>query len=222
MIVAMRREDVSFEQWLDETFGRAVSGEWYPQFVPADEWPDPVADHLLVDHLTRLFEQPDDALRYYSDKQIAAGLWELGPGDAHCVYNPEIAIEARERLIRSVATFFRDFFDVRCIPKLSHLDKVETEPLNGICYMWWEVITWGWAKDDPDAERLKTADLDVMEAVLRLPNPACKESALHGLGHMVRHSDRALEIIERFLSSATDLDAALIQYAEAARSGCIQ
>jgi len=62
----------------------------------------------------------------------------------------------------------------------------------------------------------------VMEAVLRLPNPACKESALHGLGHMVRHSDRALEIIERFLSSATDLDAALIQYAEAARSGCIQ
>ena len=66
MIVAMRREDVSFEQWLDETFGRAVSGEWYPQFVLSNEWPDPVADHLLVDYLTRLFEQPDDALRYYS------------------------------------------------------------------------------------------------------------------------------------------------------------
>ena len=216
------RDDVSFEQWLDETFGRAVCGELYPQFVPLDEWPDPVADHLLVDHLTRLFEQPDEALRYFSDRQIAAGLWELGPGDAHCVYNPEIAIEARERLIGSVATFFRNFFDPRCLPKLSHLDKVETEPLNGICYMWWEVITWGWVKDDPHAERIKSKDLEVMEAVLRLPNPACKESALHGLGHMVRHSDRALETIDRFLADSAGHDAALLDYARTASSGCIQ
>ena len=216
------RDNVSFDQWLDETFGRAVSGEWYPQFVPADDWPPPVADHLLVEYLTRLFEDSDNALCYYSDKQIAAGLWELGPGDAHCVYNPEIAIDARERLIRSVATFFRDFFNVRCIPKLSHLDKEQTEPLNGICYMWWEVITWGWAKDDPDAERLRVADTDVMEMVLGLPNPACKESALHGLGHMVRQSDRALEIIDRLLGGPADLTPGLVDYAQAARTGCIQ
>ena len=216
------RDDVSFEQWLDETFGRAVSGEWYPQFVPVDDWPAPVADRLLVDYLTRLFEQSEGALRYYSDNQIAAGLWELGPGDAHCVYNPEIAIEARERLIRSVATFFRDFFNVRCIPKLSHLDKEQTEPLNGICYMWWEVITWGWAKDDPDADRLRNSDIDVMEEVLRLPNPACKESALHGLGHMVRQNDRAHDIIERFIADATDVESDVLAYARAALSGCIQ
>jgi len=222
MLAAMRRDDVSFEQWLDETFGRAVSGEWYPQFVPADDWPDPLSDHLLVGYLTRLFEHSGDALRYYSDRQIAAGLWELGPGDAHCVYNPELEIVARERLIGSVAAFFRDFFDRRCLPKLSHLDKEQTEPLNGICYMWWEVITWGWAKDDPDADRLRSKDLDVMKAVLRLPNPACRESALHGLGHMVRHSNRAIEIIDRFLADFADLDPTLLDYARAARTGCIQ
>ena len=217
----MRRDDVSFDQWLDETFGRAVSGEWFPQFVPFDDWPDPVADHVLVGHLTRLFEHSDEALRYFSDRQIAAGLWELGPGDAHCVYNPEIDIEARERLVGSVATFFRDFFDPRCLPKLSHLDRQQTEPLNAICYMWWEVITWGWAGDDPAAERLRAKDLDVMEAVLRLPNPACRESALHGLGHMARRSSQAQALIGQFLSEP-DIDPELERYARAALTGCIQ
>jgi len=218
----MHRENVTFEQWLDETFGRAVAGEWDPQFVPSDEWPGPLADELLVGYLTRLFEFPADALRRFSDRQIAAGLWELGPGDAHCAFNPDVDIAVRERLIGSVATFFRDFFAVRCLPRLSHVDKVETDPLNGICYMWWEVITWGWAKDDPHAERLKSKDLDVLESVLGLSHPACQESALHGLGHMVRHSDRALSIIDRFLADSASLDPALLDYACACRTGCIQ
>ena len=88
--------------------------------------------------------------------------------------------------------------------------------------MWWEVITWGWAGDDHDATALRARDLDAMEAVLALPNPACKESALHGLGHMVRQSDRALEIIDRFLDQSADLDPPLLDYARACRTGCIQ
>jgi hypothetical protein len=214
----------SHEDWLDETFGRAVTGEYYPYFVERDmtEWPEPVPDHQALDYLTRTFESPVTSLQYFSDRQIAAGLWELGPGDAHCVYNRDIPIEARERLIGSVKILYRDFFDRRCLPKLSHLDKDYTEPLNGICYMWWEVITWGWANDDPDAERLKAKDLHVMETVLQLPNPACQESALHGLGHMARHSDRALAIIDHFLASDPNSSPELLQYARAARSGCIQ
>ena len=218
----MGAAEVTFEEWLDRTFGRAVTGERYPQFVDDGDEPEPVPDHLAVDYLTRLFEHPGDALRYYSDRQIACGLWELGPGDAHCIYNQDVPIEAQERLVGSVATFFRDFFDQRCLPKLSHLDKEYTEPLNGICYMWWEVITWGWDKSDLDAERLTAKDLDVMEAVLHLPNLACKESALHGLGHMVGHSNWAQAIIDRFLKAAPDVSPELLQYARAARTGCIQ
>jgi hypothetical protein len=217
----MRRANVSYETWLDETFGRAVSGEWHPQFVDSVELPVPVTDELALEYLTRLFENSEESLRYYSDRQIACGLWELGPGDAHCLYSQKIAIEARERLVGSVECFFRNYFDRQCVPKLAHLDQDFTEPLNGICYMWWEVITWGWLQDDPDAERLKEKDLDVMEAVLRLPNPACKESALHGLGHMVRRSDRAGQIIDRFISDAPDTPE-LLHYARAARTGCIQ
>lgn len=218
----MRRTNVSYEEWLDETFGRAVSGDWHPAFVHSNDLPDPVTDELAVEFLTRLFEGSEQALLYFSDRQIAAGLWELGPGDAHCIYNPAIPAEHRERLVGSVAMFFRDFFDKRCLFKLSHLDRDQTEPLNGICYMWWEVITWSWAKDDPNAARIQSKDLDVMEAVLRLSNPACKESALHGLGHMVHYSDRAFEIVERFLSEGEGLSPELQNYARAASSGCIQ
>ncbi len=214
----------TFETWLDETFGRAVAGDSYPQFVhrEVEEWADPVPSTRALEYLTRVFENPQETLRGFSDGQIAAGLWELGPGDAHCVYNREVPFEARERLVGSVEVFFREFFDKRCLPKLSHAASEHISPLNSACYMWWEIITWGWAKDDPDGDRIKARDLDVMEAVLRLPNPACKESALHGLGHMVGHSDRALEIIDRFLADSADLDPALLDYARAARTGCIQ
>lgn len=218
----MARSEVDFETWLDCTFGRAVSGEWHPQFVPEEEWPEPVPDHIAVQYLTRLFENSEAALCYYSDRQIACGLWELGPGDAHCVYNRSIPIEERERLVGSVEILFRDFFDQRCVPKLSHLDKDHTEPLNGICYMWWEVITWGWAKDDHDGQRLASKDLDVMEAVLQLPNPACRESALHGLGHIADRSARAQAIVDRFLAEMTELSPELERYARAALTGCIQ
>jgi hypothetical protein len=220
----MRRTDVSYEDWLDEAFGRAVTGDAYPQFVDRDpsEWPAPVTYELALQYLTRLFEHPGEALRTYSDHQIAAGLWELGPGDAHCVYNADIPVEARERLIGSVEIFFSDFFAASCAPTLSHAAKEHISPLNTICYMWWEVITWGWQQDDPAAERLIAKDLDVMEAVLRLRNPACQEAALHGLGHMVGHSGRALEVINRLLADSADLDPALLEYARAARTGCIQ
>jgi hypothetical protein len=215
---------VTFEAWLDETFGRAVMGETYPQFVNRDvmDWPDSVRDADALIYLTRVFEQPEDSLRYFSDCQIAAALWELGPGDSHCIYNRDIPILDRERLIASVETFFRDFFDRRCAPALSHAAREHISPLNSACYMWWENIIMGGSKEDPNAARLHDKDLDVMEAVLLLPNLACKEAALHGLGHEVRRSDRARAIIDRFLGESADIEPALVQYARAASSGCIQ
>lgn len=214
----------TFEAWLDETFGRAVDGESYPKFVERDvsEWPDPVPDARALEYLTRLFEQPVDSLRYFSDRQIAAGLWELGPGDAHCVYNRDLPIADRERLIASVEILFRDFFDGRCIQALSHASGEHISPLNSACYMWWENIIPGGAADDPAAGRLDDKNLDVMEAVLQLPNIACKEAALHGLGHDVQRGGRAAAIIDRFLACSVGNDSDLVTYGRAARTGCIQ
>ena len=214
----------TYQEWLDETFGRAVSGESYPQFVHRDvrDVPESAPDADVLAWLTRVFENPEEELRYFSDRQIAPALWELGPGDANCVYNREIPVEARERLIGSVATFFRHFFDKRCVPGLSHNATEHLSPLNTICYMWWEVIFMGGRPDDPNAERLNAKALEVKAEVLQLPNPACKEAALHGLGHMARDHEQARALIDRFLVEQTGAGPELIAYARAARTGCIQ
>jgi len=62
-----------------------------------------------------------------------------------------------------------------------------------------------------------------MEAALYLPNDACVESGLHGLGHRF-HQDkaRAPEIIDKFLSKTKSLRPELRQYALNAKTGRIR
>ena len=62
----------------------------------------------------------------------------------------------------------------------------------------------------------------VMQECLRLDNPACGESGLHGLGHLVPFlPDIAVPIIDRDLKHKKNPDENLVQYAQAARTGMI-
>ncbi len=76
----------------------------------------------------------------------------------------------------------------------------------------------------PETEAYYRAIADVMAGCLRLDNPACVESGLHGLGHMVPFlPNLATPLIDDFLNNNTkNLPAALIQYAHSARSGVIE
>lgn len=63
----------------------------------------------------------------------------------------------------------------------------------------------------------------VMRKGLRLNNPICQESCLHGLGHLATFQpDLAGPIIDNFLSNGRDKSAQLVEYAQAARRGMIQ
>ncbi len=74
-----------------------------------------------------------------------------------------------------------------------------------------------------EAEAYYRAIADVMAGCLRLDNPACVESGLHGLGHMAPFlPDLAIPLIDDFLSNSKHQAAALVQYARSARSGMIQ
>jgi hypothetical protein len=68
--------------------------------------------------------------------------------------------------------------------------------------------------------------LKVLEYALRLNNPACLESALHGLGHLqVYAPDRVQSIIQnlivRYATQAKHLPELLL-YVDNASSGCVQ
>ena len=72
------------------------------------------------------------------------------------------------------------------------------------------------------AERDATL-LQVMDQALGLDSVACRESALHGLGHWHMHySVETTRIIERFLEGEADLDPDLVAYARSAGTGCVQ
>jgi len=62
----------------------------------------------------------------------------------------------------------------------------------------------------------------VMEQCLTLSNPACVESGLHGLGHMVLFlPDIAVPIIDQYFKNKKNSNGQLVKYARAARTGMI-
>ena len=138
----MRLTNLSFEEWIEHAFSREVriqQAAWY--FDPNhDLWdPKPVE---AVAYLTRLFEDPERTLCWFSDDQIAQGLTYIvgtsGSGDNGWLSAIEVPVEARVRCVEAIGKLFDRLFAPRCTPHLSHLSEVAAGTLNCVCYMWWD------------------------------------------------------------------------------------
>jgi len=71
-------------------------------------------------------------------------------------------------------------------------------------------------------EEAYAAVLDVLRFALSSPNPACVESALHGLGHMHYKIPRQVEqIVQSFLAKPHIQNEDLLQYARNASYGYV-
>jgi hypothetical protein len=221
-----RLTDLSYEDWIEHVFSHEVrkyQAAWYFDH-DAPWWDGPAA--VIVNYLTRLFEDPEPALAYFADSQIAQGLYYLvdtgAGGDARVITQSVVPLAERLRCLRSIGTLFDRIFAKRCTPTLSHLDEPGAGPLNGVCYMWWDIFPIGGAAGDPEAKTIDEAILSVMETSLALACPACQESALHGLGHwQSRYPERVATAIDDFLSRQEDLQPELVAYARAAHTGCV-
>jgi hypothetical protein len=216
---------LSYELWIEHVFSHEVrkyQNAWYFD-LGCDTWEAP-AD-VSVAYLTRLFEDPEPAVAYFSDAQIAQGLYYLidsGAGGVVMVLGEAaVPLSDRERCVRAIYSLFAELFAPRCAPRLSHLDvgKAEDGPgtaeLNGLCYMWWDIFSGGGLDLTP-------VYLATMERILELDSIACQESALHGLGHWAAYDARAVEaIVDRFLRRSQGLSSELTAYARSARVGCV-
>jgi hypothetical protein len=77
--------------------------------------------------------------------------------------------------------------------------------------------------EEPGRGEVSVSCLELMRMTLDLDSDACRESALHGLGHWHLHYPTQVEaIIERFLDRHPDLRSELKEYACAARAGRVQ
>lgn len=137
--------------------------------------------------------------------------------------NKAIAWPEKKRFLESIYQLFAECFAKRCSLRLSHKDTFETNPLNTICYMWWDVIPiHGDAKNSARTEA-DAMCLEVMQKTLQLDSIACQEAALHGLGHWHMHYPKKVEaIIDEFLASGRCTNLKLKKYAMNARRGYVQ
>jgi hypothetical protein len=223
----MQQADLSYPDWLNYVFDHAVPFDeqaWYCQ-SEADWWrPQP---EQAVEYLAQLFENPEPLIDQFSDSQIAQGLHYLidsGAG-AYCrvLVDGSVPLDARTACIEAMSTLFARLFQPRCEPILSHLDEAGGNALNRICYMWWDIMPLAATAKAPRADPIHEGCLAEMRETLRLPSPACQESALRGLGYWaLAYPEFTAATIDGYLAANPRLRPELVRYAEAARAGRIQ
>jgi len=89
--------------------------------------------------------------------------------------------------------------------------------------MWWDIIPLCPPSSAHEPRTpLHDEILAVLAELLELPHDACRESALHGLGHWALNDPAAKTVIDGFLDRSEGLRPELLAYARTARTGCIQ
>jgi hypothetical protein len=218
-------DDATFEGWVDWVFNHPVTEPAWYQDQNAERWAaSPV---VVLNNITRLFEESPARLVVFSDAQADQGLWFLAFGyfdqGLSTLWEEGVLRSQRERCLRSIYVLFEQYFAVRCTPRVSDADGPNENPLNMSCYMWWDLLHHH--ADSPDGRVGSDMDSEVLltlERILKLNHDACRRSALHGLGHWRDYCPaEATAIIDRFLEENPNLHPELRTYALESRAGVV-
>ena len=214
----------SFEAWIDYVFNHPVTDPaWHFKDIEKDDWEPP--EDAIVEYITRLFTDAETVLSPFSNAQVNQGLWYiLSPSCSNHMFallRHPVSWRKREKAIIAAYSLFERYFVKHCA-NIIERDK-KREPLNNVCFMWWDVFPWHGHPNEPQHAELDNAVLSVMEKILLIPHDACRESALHGLGHWkMSYPDRVTKTIDAFLIHNPDLRPELKDYALRARAGRVQ
>lgn len=222
--------DLSYEEWITYCFDREVADpQWYWSIGEEGEgdWYQPAPSVLIV-YLQRLFTHSDELFVVYTEEQIAQGLYFIcSSGSSYFQIVRQVSVSSADQVkwVQSICNLYRDLFAKYCSHFYGHLDSgpEAAKPLNSLCYMFWDLDGIEGAAMFPGEEHLIEPIFEVLACALSQPNPACIESALHGLGHLeFAHPERVRCIIDGFLNSASQIPDELLEYAKNASSGCVQ
>ena len=224
-------KEASFDEWLTYLFDRPDSGgpgkHWsFDEDDSAPGWG--LEDQDTVRFMTRTYEDPGYWIRKFSMNQIADGLaytWNPSLSNlGHLLRDEIIPWDLRRRAIRSLVPLYEGCFQKLCDPGLSHLGEFASNPLNGVCYMYWDVCPGLAHPEKPENHDIDAECLGVMAATLQIDHDACRESALHGLGHWWHaYPSRVRSIIEDGLRAGRrHIRPELLNYAADASEGAVQ
>jgi len=211
---------IPFDEWVRRVFAHEVINHdwWWKEDTDWNELPAVIS----LEYLSRLFEESGHLLRTFSDAQVDQGLWMvLGPVSDHVRALEDLTVQwpIRLRCVRSILILFR-MFESRCSHHLAHFDEPGSNPLNSICYMFWDIFQVSGRSKEPVYADLDHALLAVMQEILAQPSNACRESALHGLGHwQAMYPEEVAKIVDSFIADNPKLRPELRLYAERSRAG---
>lgn len=170
-----------------------------------------VLNHILVHH------------REMEQRVVIGGLRLVGDPASQLAFNlfaEDAAPALQHALIASIVECFCAVFAVYCEPVLIASHGKNLPPWAALCFIWWDALP---RHGVPYRRYLHSVDLDLldgMKTILHLDHLACKESALHGLGHWhVAYPDE----VKRIISECADVIApALAEYARQASIGHVE
>jgi hypothetical protein len=209
-------EDKFYAELIEFAFNREADLDSWAWDLDLQEPTAP--PETVVAAIRRLCINSGEDLKDFNNLQVAGGIKYIFDNTfsnyAFDLLNGELHSELRNSTFRSLYSLFEKCFAPRCSPLLSHgLNQMLDNPLNGICYMFWD--TSPLSTGGPDV-------LSVMENSLYLNNIACVERGLHGLGHAFYKNEKRVETaIDKFLASTPNIDEKLLNYAMNARRGYI-
>lgn len=200
--------------WIQWHFRRDAE-DWDPQAQPA----------RTVRYITQLFQSIDVLTTPYSDEQINQGInyliYSACSSHMYALRDGRILLTSRIACVESFYDVYTRLYARKCTPDLGHLntDGHIGNPLNHMCYMWWDIIPVYGKSGEPAREALDQAMLDVMAKTLEIDHEACQEGALHGLGHWRdAYGEFVQETIDSFLARNPNVSPSLRSYAQAARN----
>ncbi len=176
--MSVRLSELSFEQFVDFIFDHPVTE---PAWYQTDERDFSFGSgSVTVKNLIALFREPEFLFQRYATEQIEQGFWFIS--EWLCLvrfrgllWEKRIPLELRVELVESMFDLFNRFFSVN--------------PLENICFMWWDIIAYGYymengKPEDEDGAKIQQAMFKTLRRILELDSEECQKSALHGLGHL--------------------------------------
>lgn len=211
--------------WIDHLFDHPtaedINDAWYwAEEAPA--WDGPAEEIPLL--IAEMGERSGELLARFPDVELDQGFWFLigstaPPHFIETLLDSRVPVPDRVRAIRSFPPLFGQVMAVRCSPHLSHLED-SANPLNSSCYMWWDLIWYHLFQDfDKLTPAIAAEIVSALRRQLAIPHDACRESALHGIGHWVKTIPQVAGLVDEFLAANPGLRPELVGYAQKARTG---
>jgi hypothetical protein len=234
-----------YDRWLHAVFGI------FDEYRDIDPWEvvyisEILTGDLLIDHLEAVdlccltFERAEADLARFSDHALGWGLYFLfDNGFSDFVFklkqDPTPNRVNVRRLLTNIRFLYSRCLEQRSPPMLGNLSEkppADADRLHHVTYMLWDITPLDYWPGLHEHAIIIPCLLDMLEQVIMTSsNPACVESALHGIGHAssyekgaaaIEYVDRRRErMIDAFLVARQALRPELLAYARAARTGMI-